>query len=233
MNKLLIAMLIVSLSSGYNLARAATEDEKEPSTLTKVREYALSEDVIATIELATSSPNEATLLLQSLALDVASLNYAEQYLILVAEAKLKQLERQHSEVISLIEQAKSLREHIIEKQLNLPIFSNAHLILANSYHAIQDYDNAYQAKKAYIDEYNDFSDANREITIKALTRKYEITHKIEANALLENQNKLKALRIADVYKTQQEQQQQFILIICTIILFVLLFYLSLYSFRIL
>jgi len=139
------------------------------------------------------------------------------------KSKIKQHDQQHKDVITLIEEAKLLRKHIAEKQLELPVFSNAYFVLANSYAAIKDYDNAYQNKKAFVDDYNDYSDATRENTFDELTKKYEVAHKTAANKLLDNQNKLKELRIDDVHKQQQDQQKKFILIFCTILLFVLLF----------
>ena len=160
-------------------------------------------------------------MLQQIDLDGGIFNHAEQYLIRLAKATIKQEEQQHQAAISIIEQAKSLRTKIADKQLKSPFFSHANLILANSYAAINDYNNAYLAKKAFVDDYNDYSDAKRENTVKALTKKYEIAHKKETNALLDNQNKLKELQIGDVNQPQKEQQRNFILIFCTILLFIL------------
>ena len=162
-------------------------------------------------------------MLQQLIRSESRFNVAEQYLMLLAKATLKQSEAQHQAVISLLEQAKLLRKHIATEQLTSPFFSNAYLVLANSYVAIKDYHNAYLAQKAFVDEYNDFSDIKRDNTVQALTKKYELSHKIAANQLLDNQNKLKELQIADVHRAQQEQQRQALLIIATIIVFILLF----------
>ncbi|GAA6172190.1 hypothetical protein NBRC116592_18600 [Colwellia sp. KU-HH00111] len=212
--------LLIALCS-YPLAAA---DEKQESTgLTQVSEYPLNAQVQVLAEAVTKGSIKTRSLLQQINVEGAMFNYAEQYLILLAKATIKQEEQQHQAVISLIEQAKSLRKHIVEKQLNTPFFSHANLILANSYAAIEDYNNAYLAKKAFVDEYNNYSDAKRENTVKSLTQKYEIAHKKEANALLDNQNQLKALQIGDVNQQQKDQQRNFILIFCTILLFILLF----------
>lgn len=206
----------------YSSPLVAAEEKAESTALTNVSEYNLSADIVALAEASTKASSKTRSLLQDIHLDEGTFNYAEQYLILLAKATIKQDEQQHQAVISLIEQAKSLRKYIAEKQLNSPFFSHANLISANSYAALKDYNNAYQAKKAFVDEYNDYSDAKRENTVKELTKKYEIAHKKETNALLDNQNKLKELQIVDVNQQQRDQQRNFILIFCTILLFILL-----------
>ena len=223
MTRFFILSFFIMLTSIAHLSVAAPKGKNDSTTLTRVSEFTLGENIVALVKLSTSEPNKARALLQSIAVDVSIFNYAEQYLILLAQAEIKQQELQHQDVISLIEQAKLLRKYIVKKQLYLPLFSNGYLILANSYAAIKDYDQAYQAKKSFVDDYNDYSDARREDMIKELTKKYEIAHKIEVNLLLDNQNKLKKLRIGDVRKQQEDQKLQFILITCTILLFILLF----------
>jgi len=223
MNKFIIFFIVIAFISHSNRVFAEGADKNDNSTLTKISEFNLRPDIVTLVTLSTKDTNKARTVLQKIGADVSAYNYGEQYLILLAKANVKMQAQQHQEVIALIEQAKLLRKHIIKEQLQLPLFSNAYLVLANSYAATKDYDNAYQAKKAFVDEYNDYSDAKRENTVKALTKKYEVSHKIETNELLDNQNKLEKLRIGDVHKQQQEQQRLFILIIATIVVFILLF----------
>ena len=223
MAKLLIIPLFLIISVICSLSIAASNENDESKILTQVNEFTLREDIVALVELSTSSPIKANEVIQKIVVDTSTFNYAEQYLILLVKAKIKQHEQQHEDVILLIEEAKLLRKHIAENQLDLPFFSNANFVLANSYAAIKDFDNAYQNKKAFVDDYNDYSDAKRESTLDKLTEKYAVADKIEANKLLANQNKLKELRIGDVHKQQQDQQKTFLLIFCTILLFVLLF----------
>lgn len=215
-------LLLWLLAILYSNPLVAADEKVESTALTNVSEYNLSADIVALAEASTKASSKTRSLLQQIDSNEATLNYAEQYLILLAKATIKQDEQQHQAVISLIEQAKSLRKYIVEKQLNSPFFSHANLILANSYAALKDYNNAYQAKKAFVDDYNDYSDAKRENTVKELTKKYEIAHKKETNTLLDNQNKLKELQIVDVNQQQRGQQRNFILIFCTILLFILL-----------
>jgi len=223
MVKLLLVTTFLIVIVISNLSKAASIEKGESNILSQTSEYNLRGDIVTLVELSADSPMKAKVLMQKLAVDVFTLNYAEQYLILIVKAKIKQHKKQHNEVITLIEEAKLLRDHIAEKQLKLPLFSNAYLVLANSYAAINDYDNAYQNKKAFIDDYNDYSDTKRESTVEKLTEKYEIAHKKETNKLLDNQNKLKELHIGNVQKQQKDQQKKFALIFCTILVFVLLF----------
>ena len=221
--KLFTLLIFLFFSIESSLSVAGESKKKESTALVQVNEFNIHPDIITLVELSTNSPNKADMLLQKLNANISVFNYSEQYLILLSKAKIKQQAQQHQDVILLIKKAKLLRKHIVEKQLNSPVFSNAYLVLANSYAEIKDYESAYQAKKYFVDEYKDYSKTKRENTMKSLTEKHEISHKIKENELLDNQNKLKELRINDVRKQQEDQQLRFILIVCTIILFILLF----------
>tara|TARA_R110002050_G_scaffold51867_15_gene118824 strand:- start:427 stop:1659 length:1233 start_codon:yes stop_codon:yes gene_type:complete len=223
MVKLLVIPVFLFMSLICYASVAASVDKEAKNTLTQVNEFTLRSEIITLVELATTAPNKAHNIVEELASDTSIYNYAEQYLIVLAQAKIKQHENQHEMVITLIEQAKPLTEYIAEKQLNLPIFSEAYLVLATSYAALKDYKNAYQNKKSFVDHYNDYSDTKREYTIEKLTDKYEVANKNQENELLANQNKLKALHLNSVKKEQQDLQKKIMLIFSTILLFFLLF----------
>lgn len=223
MVKLLVIPAFLFMSLICYASVAASVDKEAKNTLTQVNEFTLRSAIITLVELATTAPNKAHNIVEELASDTSIYNYAEQYLIVLAQAKIKQHENQHEMVITLIEQAKPLTEYIAEKQLNLPIFSEAYLVLATSYTALKDYKNAYQNKKSFVDHYNDYSDTKREYAIEKLTDKYEVANKNQENELLANQNKLKALHLNVVKKEQQDLQRKIMLIFSTILLFFLLF----------
>ena len=223
MVKLLVIPAFLFMSLICYASVAASVDKEAKNTLTQVNEFTLRSEIITLVELATTAPNKAHNIVEELASDTSIYNYAEQYLIVLAQAKIKQDENQHEAVITLIEQAKPLTEYIAEKQLNLPIFSEAYLVLATSYTALKDYKNAYQNKKSFVDHYNDYSDTKREYAIEKLTDKYEVANKNQENELLANQNKLKALHLNAVKKEQQDLQRKIMLIFSTILLFFLLF----------
>jgi diguanylate cyclase (GGDEF)-like protein len=223
MLKLKILSFFFIFNAIINISIAASNEINDSQIITETKEFTLNEKIVKLVGVSTESPIQSSKLMQRIKAENLTLNYAEHYLVLLVKAKIKQHEKEHADVILLIEQAKLLRKYIDEKQLDSPVFSEAFLVLANSYAAVKDFDNAYKNKKDYVDDYNDFSDAKRENTVDELTTKYAIAHKNEANKLLENQNKLKALRIGDVHRQQEDQQKKFLLIFCAILLFILLF----------
>jgi diguanylate cyclase (GGDEF)-like protein len=182
------------------------------------------EQIVTLLELSTINPKKAEYLLKKIKSQSSIFNNSEQYLLLLAQAKIRQNAEQHQDAVLLIEQAKLLRKGIAKKQLDLPLFYNAYLIQAISYAAINDYSNAYQNKQVYVDYYNNYSDENRKYTIDKLTKKHDVAHKKEINQLLSNQNMLKERHIADVQKKQHDQQNRIRLIIGTILLIIILFF---------
>jgi diguanylate cyclase (GGDEF)-like protein len=187
-------------------------------------EFLISSNILTLLELSNKSPEDAEQELASYHQDVSQLNVAEQYLFLLTQGKIKQYYQQHIQVVDLLEQAKLLSDKIAEQQLYSPEFSDLYLILAQSLAAIGDFEEAYQAKKSYIEKFNDYSDKKRDNTVALLTKKYEIAHKVEANNLLDNENKLKVLQLGDVKRQQENQLRNFIWIFCVILIFILLFF---------
>lgn len=219
MIKLIVLVAFLLVNSILCDVLAASENQ----TLTKVSEFTLRSDVVFLLELSNQSPNEAMDLIPNYIADMSIFNYAEQYLILLAQANIKQYQQQHHMVITILEKTTPLTKYIAQKQLNQPLFSDAYLVLAASYAALKDYKNAYHNKKKYVDDFNDYSDTKRENTVEKITEKYEVANKNQENELLDNQNKLKALHLNSVQQQQQDLQKKILLIFSTILLFVLLF----------
>lgn len=201
----------------------ANSNESLLATLDKKIEYTINSNILMLLALSEDKPIKADAMLANPILTTRSLNIAEQYLVLLSKANIAQFKEQHHQVITLLEQAQLLQINIGKKQLASPLFANLYQVLANSLAATKNYEQAYLLKKSFVDDYNDYSDAERDRIVKELTQKHEITHKIETNKLLDNQNKLKALRLDDVEKKQVVQQRNFILILCTVLVFILLF----------
>jgi diguanylate cyclase (GGDEF)-like protein len=223
MMKGLIIFVLFITSTVSNISVAASNEVNASTVVYSTGQSKVSSEILNLVELSTINPNKAGVWLKKITVSGQSFNYAEQYLIHLIKANIKQHQQEHEKVVVLIEEAKSLTKYIAEDQLKSPLFANSYLVLANSYEVLKDYSQAYQNKKIYVDYYNDYSNAKREINLTKLTEKYEVAHKIEENKLLDNQNKLEELRIDDVYKQQEDLKRKFILIICTIFLFFLLF----------
>ena len=192
-------------------------------TLDQAIEYSIKSKILSLLTLSVEKPNKADTVLAQSSSELINLNIGEQYLVLLSKANIAQYHNQHQQVITLLEQAQLLQDKIVKKQLSSPLFANLYQVLATSLAATKNYEQAYQVKKVFIDDYNDYDDAQRDLIVKELTNKHEITHKIETNQLLDYQNKLKTLRLNDVERKQVIQQRNSILIISTIIVFILLF----------
>ncbi len=216
----LCLLLIAHLTINVSMAASNVKDESQVTA--QAQQFKLRKDIVDLAEQAKISSDKVNYLLNDTLTLNPSLNYAEQYLVLLIKAKVKQQTQQHKDVILLIEQAKLLSKYIATEQLILPLFANAYLVLADSYAGIKDYDNAYKNKKVFVDKYNEYREKKRENNIEKLTKNSEVAQKITENKLLANQNKLKELRIADVHAQQEDQQRRFFFIFCTILLFILL-----------
>ena len=207
----------------FCLASFAQTSKSLSLKLDQAIEYDINKQTLTLLTFSTAQTEEAEdILANSLSL-FSNLNIGEQYLFLLSKANIAQYYQQHHQVISLLKQAQLLENSIAKKQLASPLFANLYQVLATSLAATRNYEEAYQIQKSFIDDYNDYGDAQRDRIVKELTQKHEITHKIETNKLLDNQNKLKALRLDDVEKQQVVQQRNFILILCAIVVFILLF----------
>ncbi|TWX68795.1 GGDEF domain-containing protein [Colwellia demingiae] len=172
--------------------------------------------------------------LAQLTLSKAPLNAAEQYLLLVAQALLKEnantkesdsrKSNNSSNIIVLLEQAGKLSEQISEQQLAQPELLQLHLLLADHYARQGKYNLAYLEKKSYLTKYNIYRKNKRVAMISYLEQSFEVKDKKANNALMESQNKLKIRRVAEVQDEKAAQQYNFTLIISTGIVFVLILF---------
>ena len=226
-----LMLILCTLYACCNVSFAASTSKENSKLETQANRFSVSDNIVKLVALSKRDLNAASDMLVNVERsmlgngesNLTQFNHVEQFLILLVKAKIKQHENHHKETIALIEAAKLLVKELDKEQLNKLIFSEAYFVLANSYVAIKDFENAYLNNKKFIDDYNTFMDDKRENSVDILTKKYEVSHKIEENKLLENKNKLEALRLNAVYVQQQEQQTRLVLISCTLILLFLLF----------
>jgi diguanylate cyclase (GGDEF)-like protein len=208
----------------FCLSSFAQTNESLSVSLDKAIEYSIKSKVLTLLTLSMQKPNKAETMLAQSPSEFSNVNIGEQYLVLLSKANIAQSHNQHRQVITLLDQAQLLQKNIAKKQLATPLFANLSQVLATSLAATNHFEKAYQVIKSFVDGHNDYDDAQRDDIVKQLTEKYEITHKVETNKLLDNQNKLKGLRLDEVEKQQANQQRNFILILCSIIV-IFLFYL--------
>ncbi len=162
---------------------------------------------------------------------IMPLNAAEQYLVFVAQALIKEKIANNStdnqlsiEVIALLAQAAKLSVSISEQQLSQPIFLQLHLLLAKHYARQGKFDLAYLEKENYLKKYNTYRKNKRLAMIASLEQSFEVKDKKANNALLVSQNKLKVRRVAEAKDQKHSQQYNFTLIITTTFIFILLFF---------
>lgn len=173
-------------------------------------------------------------LLAKLTLSKQPLNAAEQYLLLVVQAKVQKISSSNkpeklsethkkNNIIELLSQANQLSPQISEQQLVLPEFLQLHLILAEHYISIKRYDLAYLEKSTYLQKYHIYRTNKRAAMIASLEQSFEVKDKKANNELLKTQNALKVRRVAEVNTEKEKQEYNFTLIITTAIIFFLLF----------
>ena len=159
------------------------------------------------------------------------LNAAEQYLLLIIKALLKENKTdlktdkaKASDVIELLKETDKLAEQISEQQLCQPDFLQLHLILAENYAIQGQYDLAYLEKKHYLKKHYIYRKNKRAAMISSLEQSFEVKNKKANNSLLASQNNIKVLKVEEAKKQKVDQQYNFIVIISIAMVFVLLFF---------
>lgn len=196
--------------------------------------------LILQLKQTTMTNQKVEAALAQLVVSTKSLNAAEQYLLLVAQALLKEKVNNKeninneatnnnnsvensAKIIMLLQQANKLSAQISTQQLSQPEFLQLHLLLADHYARQGNYELAYLEKKAYLNKYYIYRKNKRLAMIESLEQSFEVKDKKANNILMENKNELKVRQFAEVQDEKTAQQYNFILIICAAIVFVLLF----------
>ena len=185
-------------------------------------------DLLAQLKQENISKRAVTQELAKVTLLKQSFNDAEQYLLLIAKALLKEkylvINSGSEDIVSLLKEADELSDNISKQQLSQPEFLQLHLILAKHYAKLEKFDLAYQEKKSYLNKYYIYRKNKRLKMIASLEQSYEVENKKQSNSLLESANKQKVRRVVEVQKERDEQQYNFSIIIAVVITFVLLFF---------
>jgi len=226
--------LAESQAQGWETTASTTEVKDISNKLSNIPQiiiFPINKDLLALLKQLKQvyvDKQAVTTNLARLTLAKQPLNAAEQYLLLVAQALLKETDlaqqSKSEDIVDLLKQAAELSDKISEQQLSQPNFLQLHLILAKHYAKLQQFDLAYQEKRSYLDKYYIYRKNKRLEMIASLEQSYEVKNKKQSNSLLESQNQQKERRVVEVQKERDEQQYNFTLIIAVAITFVLLFF---------
>ncbi len=188
-------------------------------------------DLLSLLKAGSLNQRELESALSQITLSQVPLNVAEQYLLKVAQALIKENStdklvdnnKLSDEVIELSEAAKKLSNKISEQQLSRPEFLQLHLLLAEHYAKRGKYDLAYLEKKSYLNKYYSYRKNKRLDMIASLEESFEIEDKKASNTLLESQNNLKIRHVEEVHQKKETQRHSFTVISSAAIVFILLF----------
>ena len=197
------------------------------SALAPVAELSIDPQLISLVKLLNDSEYdqvETEQTITRLSGLIASYNYAEQCLLLIAKALIAKSNQQYVQATELFQSAELLFEHIPEAQLSAPLFSQLHNHLAQLYAEQADYQQAFLQRREYLKKYQQYRKAKRELMIDSLKQSVEVDKKVELNEILISQNESKARRIAQQQAQKQQRRYNFIAILATAFIFILLLF---------
>lgn len=149
-------------------------------------------------------------------------NDADLYLSGLLEGAILFQQKNYTLAIEQLEKTKKVADNLAPEQANTAPFRQLHLILAQSYVAINDYDKAFVEKKKYLLRLFEDTEAIDKEKIAVLENKYEIEQKNKANQLLEEQSRLKQLKISEALQRESQNERDFIVLMIVAITFILL-----------
>ena len=209
--KVIIFIVIYTTVTQVNAEQA--EGEKEVLPINEVlAKYA--SDLIKGNKLNTEKFNGADNSIVS--------NDADKYLLGILEGAALFQDNEFKLAAEKLEQAKLLEESLAQQQLDEAEFRLLNFLLANSYAAIGEFDKAFVAKKAYLLSLFNDTAATDTARIEALEQKYEIEQKNKANLLLEEQSRLKKLKIVEAQQKRVDSERDYWALICIFVVFGLL-----------
>ncbi len=155
-------------------------------------------------------------------LKINELNLAEQFIVLLAKAKIQLFDKQYHAATATIEQAQALIEDIAPTQLDTRYVAESQLILSKSLAAENDYKGAFEAKYKYLSAYSKAFSQARQEEIRLLNEKYDTSKKEKANELLMNKSKLTQLEIEQIEREKILYQRNKVMLIIVFMVFVVM-----------
>ncbi len=227
---LLSSLLFSSLTLAQQSDISTAQEKKnvsQLSALAPVAELSIDPQLISLINLLNDSEHDQADTQQTitrLSDLIASYNYAEQCLLLIAKALTAKSNQQYVQATELFQSAEQLFEHIPDAQLSAPIFSQLHHHLAQLYAEQTDYQQAFLQRREYLKKYQQYRKSKRQQMIDSLKQNIEVEKKVELNEILISQNERKARRIAEQQAQKQQRRYNFIAILATAFVFILLLF---------
>lgn len=217
----LLIMLIVFCSANVT---AIEHEGSNSDLLTQHQELPVDDRIDDLIDKVRAKDKSIETIYQRLQQQAGTFNYAEKYLMLLVSAYLDKQAGALEQGVQALTLALSYEDKIETAQLNTPSFSYIHLLLAELYQAQAHYKQAYDEKKRYLDKNKAYLASLRIKRLANLNDKYATDLKIKENELLENEQQLKALQLAEATKRRESQLRNLaILMVIALIILVLLF----------
>ncbi|WP_286269637.1 GGDEF domain-containing protein [Thalassotalea hakodatensis] len=202
---------------------ASQQEPSESKLLTQQQTLPVDDRIIDLVEKVRKKEGDITTIFQRLQSQESTFNIAEKYLMLMISAYIHKQEGALALSVTELTQALSFEERMDTAQLNTENFSHIHLLLAEIYQIQGQYKLAYDEKKHYLEKRKKNRSVLQKIRLASLNEKYATDLKIKENELLENEQKLKSLQLAEATKRRESQQRNLaILMVTALIILVLL-----------
>ncbi len=210
-----VFLLILSLVLSDSAEAEESEEKREVLPVNQILKTYTSELV---------EKNEAPITQNKLssALNELVENDADRYLLGLLEGAWLYQQLDYQAAIDKLEETQDFADNLAPEQVDSLEFRELHRLLAKSYVAIKDYDKAFVEKKKYLLSLSKDTAAVDKARIENLENKYQIEQKNKANLLLEEQSRLKKLKIAEARQQKADNERDFWALVCVFIIFFLL-----------
>ena len=171
-----------------------------------------SVEAVLNKSLATEQALEAQLA------NVVITNDAEAHLVAFAKGVVAHYREDHHSAIEYLLAAEQIAEKLPEKMTFQEPFYRFHIVLSDSYVALEDYGNGFLHKRAYLKKLGNQHDEKEKALLKSLEEKYQIDNKLKENELLQKSNELKKLEVErlEQLKISKERNVFTLILICIV-----------------
>lgn len=152
-----------------------------------------------------------------------SFNAAENFLFMQLKAQQALNSNFPQRALEFIATGDTFLDKISEQQQASRQFAKSWLVKSKAHESLEQYQEAFDSKHSFLKKYSNSFTVERQQEIAELNKKYEITKKEKANELLESQNELTHLKIAEVDKERAAyERNKGILLLVTLTFIIML-----------